>query len=106
MAEMGERTGELVDEDGGAVVRRRRRRVFGLLLCDGLAFRRGEGAVARRRLSHAQGGEKAMERRRKKASPAPLFIRGGVVTGVVTTPPGSPVVQQLGNLCVAMQIRV
>ena len=30
-----------------------------------------------------------MVRGGRRASPAPLFIRGGVVTGAVTTPPGS-----------------
>ena len=45
-------------------------------------------------------------RRRKKASSAPLFIRGGVVTGMVTTPPGSAAALNPCGLRVAAQVRV
>ena len=43
---------------------------------------------------------------RKKGLPRSPIYRGGVVTGAVTTPPGSPAALQLYGLCVATQMRV
>ena len=54
----------------------------------------------------AWGGEKANGAEEEEGSPAPLLIGGGVVTGAVTTPPGSLAALGLCSLRVAAQVRV
>ena len=54
----------------------------------------------------ASGGEEANGAEEEEGSPAPLFIRGGVVTGAVNTPPESPAELQLGGFGVATRVRV
>ena len=88
---------EVVDAEAQRFLRLllRRRGVPARMLAQGLV-----GVV------RARGGEETRVRGGRRTSPAPLFIRGGVVTGAVTTPPGSPAAQQRCGLCMAAQMLV